>query len=81
MGLAEDLHNSDNFKEKIRTKCKICELLKELNKDDSLALQERLDDPKTGHTALSDVLVKNGYNISRSAIARHREGKGIHGIK
>lgn len=79
MGLFEDLNNQNNFSEPIRAKCKICELLKELPPKEREALQARLDDPKTGHTALSDVLIKNGYNLSRSAVSRHR--KDTHGIK
>lgn len=81
MGLLEDLNNQQNFDEPIRTKCKMCEILKELTPNERKALEERLNDPKTGHTALADVLMKNGYNISRSAVSRHRENKGLHGIK
>ena len=79
MGLIDDLNNSDNFGEPVRTKCKICELLKELEPEESKALKARLEDSKTGHTALSDVLIKNGFNISRSSVSRHR--KEIHVAK
>lgn len=73
MGLIDDLNDSANFSEPVRAKCKICELLKELEPAESKALQARLNDSKTGHTALSDVLIKNGFNVSRSAISRHRK--------
>lgn len=73
MGLLDDLNNSANFGEPVRTKCKICELLKELEPAESKALQARLEDSKVGHTALSDVLIKNGYQISRSSVSRHRK--------
>ena len=73
MGLVEDLNNPDNFSEPIRAKCKLCELLKELQGKEREALLVRLNDPKTGHTALADVLIKNGYFVSRSSISRHRK--------
>ena len=79
MGLADDLDNPQNFAEPVRAKCKICELLEELSDKDAVALQLRLNDRKAGHTAISDVLIANGFNISRSSISRHR--KGNHGIK
>lgn len=73
MGLADELNNPDNFLEPVRMKCKLCELLKELEKEDREALIRRLEDPRVGHTALSDVLMKNGYNVSRSSVSRHRK--------
>lgn len=73
MGLLDDLKDQVNFDEKPRMKCKMCELLKELPPKEREALEVRLADTKTGHTALSDVLIKNGYNLSRSAVARHRK--------
>ena len=79
MGLLDDLNNQQNFEEPVRMKCKVCELLKELQPKEREALGARLIDPKSGHTALADVLRKNGYNISRSAVSRHR--KDTHGIK
>lgn len=79
MGLLDDLNNQQNFDEPVRAKCKVCELLKELQPKEREALESRLNDSKTGHTALADVLIKNGYNISRSAVSRHR--KDTHGAK
>ena len=73
MGLLDDLNDNANFGEPVRMKCKMCELLKELNDKERQALQARLNDPKIGHTALSDVLIKNGINISRSGVSRHRK--------
>ena len=73
MGLLDDLKNQANFAEPIRTKCKLCELLKELEPKEKEALDARLKDSKVGHTALADVLIKNGYNVSRSAVSRHRK--------
>ena len=73
MGLLDDLNDNANFGEPVRMKCKMCELLKELQGKERDALQARLNDPKIGHTAISDVLIKNGINISRSAVARHRK--------
>jgi len=79
MGLADDLNDPSNFLEPIRMKCKLCELLKELKEEDKEALIKRLEDPRVGHTALSDVLMKNGYNVSRSSVSRHR--KDTHVLK
>lgn len=79
MGLLDDLTNDNNFTEPIRAKCKICELIKELDEKQSKALVTRLDDPKSGHTAIADVLRRNGINVSRSAVSRHR--KETHVIK
>ena len=73
MGLVDDLNDAKNFAEPTRAKCKVCELIKDLDIADSLALQNRLNDPKAGHTAIADVLIKNGYSVSRSAISRHRK--------
>ena len=73
MGLLDDLKNQANFSEPVRTKCKVCELLKELDAKEREAFEFRLNDSKIGHTALSDVLIKNGINISRSSISRHRK--------
>lgn len=73
MGLLDDLNNNANFGEPLRTKCKMCELLKELDTKEREALEARLNDPKIGHTALADVLVKNGISISRAAVSRHRK--------
>lgn len=73
MGLIDDLKNEANFAEPIRMKCKLCELLKELGDKEREVLKARLSDPKIGHTALADVLIKNGYNLSRSAVSRHRK--------
>lgn len=79
MGLVDDLNDASNFAEPSRTRCKVCDLLEELSIEDGLALTTRLNDKKAGHTAISDVLIKNGYQISRSAVSRHR--KAEHGIK
>lgn len=73
MGLADDLNNPNNFLEPVRMKCKLCEILKELDSKDKEVLIARLNDPKIGHTALADVLTRNGYRLSRSAVARHRK--------
>jgi hypothetical protein len=73
MGLADDLNDSSNFDVVRGGKCATCELLKELDKADKEALMARLNDPKIGHTSISDVLKKNGIYISRSGIARHRK--------
>ena len=73
MGLLDDLNDNANFGEPIRMKCKMCELLKELQGKEREALIARLNDPKVGHTALADVLIKNGINVSRASVARHRK--------
>ena len=77
MGLLDDLKDPNNFAEPVRAKCKLCELLKELEQDEAKALEARLNDPKIGHTALADVLKKNGYNISRASVYRHRKDSNV----
>lgn len=77
MGLADDLDNPANFAEPVRTSCKICDLLTELPKNEVIALNNRLEDKRAGHTAIADVLMKNGYNISRSSVSRHRKGNHV----
>jgi hypothetical protein len=72
VGLLEDLKNEANFPKARRALCSVCSLLQGLPKAEATLLQERFDDKKISHTALSVVLRDNGYAISDSVIGRHR---------
>ena len=72
MGLLEDLKNEANFPKARRALCSVCSLLHGLPKAEATLLQERFDDKKISHTALSKVLRDNGYSVSDSVVGRHR---------
>ena len=76
MGLLDELNNETNFTTQgNRFRCSVCELVKELPEKEAEVLKKRLLDSKVAHSALSDVLIRNGYNIGRGAIARHRKAE------
>lgn len=72
MSLLEDLLSEGNFPKPLRATCGVCKLLGQLSKEESKALQNRLDNKNVSHVALHQVLKNNGYNISDSVIGRHR---------
>lgn len=74
MGLLEDLGNESNFPKSRRAWCSVCELIKDLDSKESEALKSRLNNKTITHAALSEVLRKNGYEISSSTLGRHRRG-------
>lgn len=75
MGLLDDLNNEKNFATAKRAWCSMCELIKELPKNEATALKAQLDNKLATHTAISQVLKKNGYNISDGTVGRHRRNK------
>lgn len=72
MGLLEELIDEKNFPKTRRAWCSVCELLKDLPEADSAALKMRLESKTITHNALSEVLKRNGYEISSSTLGRHR---------
>ena len=52
--------------------CSIKRVLKQLSTKEAEALSKLIDDPDTSPTSLSRVLTKNGFDISRQTIHRHR---------
>lgn len=72
MGLLEDLNEEGNFPSIRRAWCSVCELIKTLSAEEQIALTARLDNKNITHTSLSQVLKKNGHDISDSTIGRHR---------
>ena len=74
MGLLEDLGNESNFPKTKRAWCSVCELLNSLSEKESELLKARFSLKHITHRSLSDVLKKNGYEISDSTIGRHRRG-------
>ena len=52
--------------------CSIKRVLKQLNTKEAEALSKLIDDPDTSPTSLARVLTKNGFDISRQTIHRHR---------
>jgi PleD family two-component response regulator len=68
MALLDDL----NTVQKNVSACTIARITKQLSAKESEALIKLIDDPETSPTSLSRVLAKNGYNVSRQVINRHR---------
>jgi PleD family two-component response regulator len=68
MALLDDL----NAVQKNVSACTIARITKQLSAKESEALIKLIDDPETSPTSLSRVLAKNGYNVSRQVINRHR---------
>ena len=54
------------------SECSIKRITKQLSAKESEALIKLVDDPETSPTSLARVLRKNGYEISRQTINRHR---------
>jgi hypothetical protein len=52
--------------------CTIARITKQLSAKEAEALLKLIDDPDTSPTSLSRVLAKNGLNVSRQVINRHR---------
>jgi hypothetical protein len=72
MTLLDDL----NTVQKNLSACTIARITKQLSAKESEALIKLIDDPETSPTSLSRVLAKNGLNVSRQVINRHRN-RGI----
>jgi PleD family two-component response regulator len=68
MALLDDL----NTVQKNLSACTIARITKQLSAKETEALIKLIDDPETSPTSLSRVLAKNGYNVSRQVINRHR---------
>ncbi len=68
MALLDDL----NTVQKNVSACTIARITKQLSAKETEALITLIDDPETSPTSLSRVLAKNGYNVSRQVINRHR---------
>jgi PleD family two-component response regulator len=68
MALLDDL----NTVKKNVSACTIARITKQLSAKETEALIKLIDDPETSPTSLSRVLAKNGYNVSRQVINRHR---------
>jgi hypothetical protein len=72
MALLDDLKTV----QKNVSQCSIARITKQLSAKESEALIRLIDDPETSPTSLARVLAKNGFNISRQVINRHRN-RGI----
>jgi PleD family two-component response regulator len=68
MALLDDL----NTVQKNVSACTIARITKQLSAKETEALIKLIDDPETSPTSLSRVLAKNGFNVSRQVINRHR---------
>ena len=68
MALLDDL----NTVQKNVSACTIARITKQLSAKESEALIKLIDDRETSPTSLSRVLAKNGFNVSRQVINRHR---------
>jgi hypothetical protein len=68
MALLDDL----NTVQKNVSACTIARITKQLSAKETEALINLIDDPETSPTSLSRVLAKNGLNVSRQVINRHR---------
>ena len=74
MGLLEDLGNESNFPKTKRAWCSVCELLGNLTDKEAEMLKARMTLKQITHVSISEVLKKNGYEVSDSTIGRHRRG-------
>lgn len=68
MTLLDDLENVSRKK----ASCSVAQIIKTLNVQEAKALNKALDDPDASPTNLALILNKNGYDISRQTINRHR---------
>jgi hypothetical protein len=68
MALLDDLETV----QKNVSQCSIARITKQLSAKESEALIRLIDDPETSPTSLARVLAKNGFQISRQVINRHR---------
>jgi hypothetical protein len=75
MTLLDDLETVN----KSSYQCSLKRVLKQLSAKEAEALSKLIDDPDTSQTSLARVLTKNGYDISRQTIHRHRR-RGIKDI-
>ena len=69
--LLDDLENVSRKK----ASCTVAQIIQTLNAQEAKALNKALDDPDASPTNLAVILNKNGYNISRQTINRHRNRK------
>jgi DNA-directed RNA polymerase specialized sigma54-like protein len=65
------LDDLDNVSRK-KASCSVAQIIKTLNATEAKALNKALDDPDASPTSLAVILNKNGYDISRQTINRHR---------
>ena len=68
MALLDDLENVSRKK----ASCSVAQIIKTLTAQEAKALNTALDDPDASPTNLAVILNKNGYDISRQTINRHR---------
>lgn len=68
MTLLDDLENVSRKK----ASCSVAQIIKTLSEQEAKALNKALDDPDSSPTNLAQILNKNGYDISRQTINRHR---------
>lgn len=68
MTLLDDLENVSRKK----ASCSVAQIIKTLSEQEAKALNKALDDPDASPTNLAQILKKNGYDISRQTINRHR---------
>jgi PleD family two-component response regulator len=62
--------------EKKTSTCTISRITKQLSAKEAEALIKVIDDPESSPTSLARILAKNGFNVSRQSINRHRK-RGI----
>lgn len=72
MALIDDLLDDNSFVKAQSHYCGVCTLVANLSEKEAHLIQQRFDDDKISHMALSKVLKANGYNISDGVVGRHR---------
>lgn len=70
MGLLDQIHALQQPQNK---PCKVSKMLAGMDKQTATELATALADPSIGNTLLSRVLKQNGYEVSKTTIALHRE--------
>lgn len=55
--------------------CRVCVIVRLLDKDDAVALNEAMADPKMTTSAITRALKAEGHEVSQTSVGRHRKGE------
>lgn len=69
MGILDDLQKVES----ITPGCPLARAILSMNEEEASAVQSALEDAGIKGSVLTDILIKNGYNISHTNVSRHRK--------
>lgn len=69
MGILEDLQEVKTNKP---TRCPVGKALEAMTESDAIAFQVALEDTSIEHVALTDILIKNQYQVGERSVGNHR---------